>query len=251
MKFNSFLFLLLFISNFSYSFEIKTDNQSIDEIIYSFDLLKNKYIEEQDHRLVFTYIYLESTKEIKKQIHKGTYFYPAWVENVTVKFGNLYLKSINSYDNGESLPLCWKKSFDVNMTKKYYLSMQLLLGINAHINHDLAFALDGSFKDGFRPYLVKRDFFKMNELFDELTPVFFNLLYEMEDLLGVSSNDKGFKEYMIFNYIKWMRKDAWQSGLNLHRSNELNRNFISNKIKNDALDHAELIFSGRFFIPRR
>tara|TARA_X000000950_G_C13704214_1_gene573422 strand:- start:53 stop:820 length:768 start_codon:yes stop_codon:yes gene_type:complete len=242
------LLCLLILTIFPSNLLAKSSN--IEEVLSSFEALKNKYIENKDHRLVFTYVYLESTKAIKKQIDTGVYENPSWVEDATVNFANLYISAIQSYDLGETPPGPWHLSFEVNKAKDQYLSLQLLLAINAHINHDLPFALEQTFKNGFSPNQVKSDFLKMNELFNELTPVFFELIYEMEDLLDVSYQDKGLKEYFIFNYIKWMRNNAWNSGVQLFSARGMKRKKMVSKIEEDSLDHGYLIYNGRFIVPR-
>ncbi len=229
---------------------VPAKSSNIEDVLTSFEALKNKYIKNKDHRLVFSYIYLESTKAIKKQIDTGVYENPSWVEDATVNFANLYILAIQNYDLGETAPGPWQLSFEVNKAKDQYLSLQLLLAINAHINHDLPFALEKTFINGFSPDQVKSDFLKMNELFNELTPVFFELIYEMEDLLDISYEDKGLKEYFIFNYIKWMRNSAWDSGVKLFGARGLKRKKMVSKIKKNALDHGYLIYNGRFIVPR-
>ena len=243
-------FTLLTLAFLNFPLQGFSKNNSIDDILISFGELKEDYIQEKDHRLVFTYIYLETTKEIKKQINSGVYENPDWIENITVKFANLYVSAIKNYDQNLPLAKSWELSFNVNATKKQYLSTQLLMAMNAHINHDLPLALEKSFYDGYSPIQVRRDFFKMNELFSDLTPRFLNLMYEMEELLGVIPMNKGLKEYFIFNYIKWMRNGAWENGNDLFTSNSFDRELLENKIKKDALDHGLLIYSGRIFIPR-
>jgi len=60
-----------------------------------------------------------------------------------VAFGNLYREALAFHEAGQrsAVPGAWRQSFDACRFRRTSVFQDLLLGINAHINHDLAHAV--------------------------------------------------------------------------------------------------------------
>ena len=242
------IFILTTICLFNNKSSAKSDTlHTIDEVIHKFQSLNFNFKTHKDHRLVFATTYLDSTIEIKKEILNNTFNYPNWVESIVVDFANLYIHSLESYKSGKKTALSWSEAFRINDEKYDKLSVQLMLAMNAHIYHDLPIALMRNFDKGFSPEQVKSDFFKMNAVFERLTPKFMAVLYDLEKILGVS--DKGIKEWLVFQVVKTMRSDAWELGVQLFETGPSGRKIMLKRINLNSMDNAALIRAGRFLIP--
>ncbi len=236
---------LCLMSNYALSDSDKLS--SIDEVISKFREINTKFKKEKNHRLIFATTYLDSTVELKKEIEKNSFYYPNWVESIVVDFANLYISSLKNYERRKKTAISWNAAFKINDEKYHKLSVQLLLAMNAHIYHDLPIALVKSFDRGYDPEKVRRDFYKMNEVFERLTPKFMALLYDLEDFFGI--NKKGLKDWLVFQVVKSMRSDAWALGKELYEKLPYDRTIMLRKIDQDAGENAEFLLKGRFLIP--
>lgn len=117
--------------------------QSVPDVISSFKWLENYLFEREDLRGVFTTAYLHITQSIGAAIEEDSFENTLWSQNYLICFANLYRKAILNYEKGnaELVPKSWRCAFDLAKNKDGFVIQHLLLGINAHINHDLTLAL--------------------------------------------------------------------------------------------------------------
>lgn len=117
--------------------------QSVPEVIDSFKWLEEYFFIRHDLRGVFTTAYLHITQSIGAAIEENSFRNNSWSRDYLICFANLYREAILNYENGniDLVPKSWKCSFDLAENTEGFIIQHLLLGINAHINHDLALAL--------------------------------------------------------------------------------------------------------------
>lgn len=247
------IFLFLYSSVvFSWSLAPKyTDSvETIHETIDRFSELKNIFYKNRDHRLIFTEVYLNITKQIDLDLSNHRYQDSKWVEVIVVEFGNKYLKALRNFENGEfsKVPAPWLAAFKINETKSYKVSAQLLLGMNAHINNDLPYSLNTTFNNGFAPDLVKSDYFLMNKMFEEKVPEINNIIERQHNFLY--SGDKGLKDYFVFKVLQSMREQAWKFGMGLNSSYARTRINTMIEMGRVSRKYSAYIINGHFFIPR-
>lgn len=122
---------------------LKTSYQSVPEVISSFEWLENEFFQHEDLRGVFTTAYLYITRSINNAIQARSFKDNAWSETYLIRFANLYRISLLNYETGGNtfVPKSWRVAFDLAKNKEGLIIQHLMLGINAHINHDLAIAL--------------------------------------------------------------------------------------------------------------
>src|SRR5665647_363717 len=94
------------------------------------------------HLIIFNKAYLTVTKGIKKAADGDYFENPKFIEKFSVNFAHYYFEAVNSTLNkNRELPTAWKL---LNKTARYNSTpafIFLLMGANAHINHDLPLAL--------------------------------------------------------------------------------------------------------------
>lgn len=117
---------------------------SLQEIIEGLGGIERALREQEDRRAVFATAYVNMTSEIASRIGEASFHDPDWVARYAVAFANLYRSALLSYEQGdfEATPKPWLASFEASKNRRALLIQDLLLGINAHINHDLALALN-------------------------------------------------------------------------------------------------------------
>jgi Family of unknown function (DUF5995) len=96
-----------------------------------------------DPRRYFHTTYLRTTKAVRAEFAAGGFLDTAWVALWDVAFAGLYLDALDAGQRGERPPGPWTVAFATADKQATALPplRHVLLGMNAHINYDLAQAL--------------------------------------------------------------------------------------------------------------
>src|SRR5262245_22808057 len=122
---------------------ITSSYESLDDAVQSLAALEQVLRDRHDRRAIFVTAYLSITRAIEQGVASGLFHDNAWVSRYAVCFANLYRKALLSYELNDvaSLPKAWRIAFDTSKNAGALAIQDLFLGVNAHINHDLALAL--------------------------------------------------------------------------------------------------------------
>jgi hypothetical protein len=106
-----------------------------------------------DRRAIFVGAYLTITSAMDEAIEAGEFRDGPWVQSYLVNFAQLYMEAFRAFEQGdlEHVPTAWRVAFELSANGEGLAIQHLLLGVNAHINHDLAIALMRSGIDPDRP----------------------------------------------------------------------------------------------------
>ena len=99
-----------------------------------------------DHDSIFALAYLRTTEEYRRTIEDPTFFEDtAFVNHEDVVFARLYFDAFDAWHAGrdDAVPPAWDIAFDAADDRSMPASGNLSLGINAHVQRDLPFALAG------------------------------------------------------------------------------------------------------------
>ena len=90
----------------------------------------------------FLATYLRTTRAVAEELERGGFRDPAWVERWDVAFADLYLDAIEDAEAGRRPPEPWVVAFGAGAGGDGVAPLRhVLLGMNAHINYDLAQSL--------------------------------------------------------------------------------------------------------------
>ncbi len=112
--------------------------------------LEQQFLSARDRRGVFVTAYLTITEALESQCDAGGFHDPAWVREYLIAFAALYRDALRqdalareSDDDvlARNVPKSWRVAFDAAYAGRGWVIQHLMLGVNAHINHDLALAL--------------------------------------------------------------------------------------------------------------
>lgn len=105
--------------------------------------LERAFAERGDVRGAFATTYLESTRRQFVWLRERRFGDMPWVERAMVAFANRYRGALESYEAArlDEVPVPWRLALDADRRGVLAAVQNLLLGINAHINHDLPLAL--------------------------------------------------------------------------------------------------------------
>jgi hypothetical protein len=96
-----------------------------------------------DRRAVFLSIYARMTRDVRDGLTGDRFENPAWMRDYTVTFAEYYRRAFIAFERGntEAVPDPWLLAFGSTLEGDTLVMQDALLGINAHINYDLALAV--------------------------------------------------------------------------------------------------------------
>jgi hypothetical protein len=117
--------------------DVKETHGCLQELLSAFE-------SRDDRRAVFLSIYTEMTGAVAERVRQGWFADPEWVGDYLVAFANLYREAIRDYERGNlsSLADPWQLAFEAAEERDSLVLQDALLGVNTHINYDLALAVD-------------------------------------------------------------------------------------------------------------
>ena len=117
------------------------DYGSIDELIESMERIETQLDLRNDQRRFFHSTYLRTTKAVRDEVRSRGFHDIEWVERWDLVFAGLYLRSYEAYEATGTAPGPWPIAFARAEDRSLPPLSHVLLGMNAHINFDLAQAL--------------------------------------------------------------------------------------------------------------
>jgi len=115
-----------------------------DEVHRGLDALLSAFEAREDRRAVFLDIYARMTAAVGRRIERGAFADPDWVREYLVAFANRYRVAVRDFESGDVGALAdpWYLAFEAAEPGDSLVLQDAMLGVNAHINYDLALALD-------------------------------------------------------------------------------------------------------------
>lgn len=95
-----------------------------------------------DPRAVFLSCYKCMTENVLVAIEGGEFRDATWVGHLLQRFADYYFDALEEYEaDAPATPAVWRLAHDEALRQQTAVLQKMLLGINAHINYDLVFAL--------------------------------------------------------------------------------------------------------------
>lgn len=103
--------------------------------------LTAEWKEKGDRRCIFAEAYGTMTANMLDSLTGLDYQDAAWVNRLLHRFADYYFDAVDAYESGGRCPEVWHMALEASVRDDYHPLQHLFLGINAHINYDLAFAI--------------------------------------------------------------------------------------------------------------
>ena len=160
-------------------------------------------------------MYARVTDRVQTAINDGRFGDGERMARFTRTFADWYL---GPRDGTRVLPGCWKAATDVGGDHRLLIVQHLLLGINAHVNHDLPQVVVELADDDLSLESLRPDFDAINDILAETQP---DILRDLGRVSGwtqlIASRGGG----QVFNFsLGRARAQAWQSAERIHRLDE-------------------------------
>jgi len=122
---------------------VATEYTTVEEFLDALRGLKAALLDRDDPRVVFVAVYIIQTGQAQSFLEADLFEDPEWAEALTLNFANLFRQAFFDYETGNfaALPQAWKIAFDASQQTGVTIFQHALLGIHAHVNHDLSHAI--------------------------------------------------------------------------------------------------------------
>jgi hypothetical protein len=184
---------------------------------------------------------------------------PGYFQNVPVfnhvvaVFAKYYLSAYQNWKSGNraAVPLAWQIPFDAAAGKQVSGTGNLLMGVNAHVNRDLAFVMaatglvapDGSSK--------KKDFDQVNVLINTMVePLTAEEGARFDQSMDSGSSPLGIEYTFSSELIAGWREQAWRNAeLLVNAPTPEARALVAQQIENNAVAQANTYKSAFAYVP--
>ena len=104
------------------------------------------YHDRNDYRAIFLRSYYIITLNVRDAVYpanpkKQIFFDPTWIASLAGKFSSLYFQSLTTFDRDPEAERAWKVAHGLAEGRVSTVIQDLILGLNAHINYDLAYGI--------------------------------------------------------------------------------------------------------------
>ncbi len=114
-----------------------------EPVVARMQALVTRWEESNDRRAVFLGCYALMTRNMLAAIAVQDFEDNIWVSSLLRHFAEYYFKALNAYEEKQTdTPHVWNIAFDAARQPHTHVLQNLILGVNAHINYDLVFALE-------------------------------------------------------------------------------------------------------------
>jgi hypothetical protein len=202
-----------------------------------------------DHRAVISYSYLLITKGLRDDLAKpqpGLVHHRRWMTYLITTFSNRYFRAFRHHRRGEPVADAWRLTFEAAAAGDANAGQDVLLFSNAHVQHDLPFALEEMGLRARSGASHKPDHDAVNAInaavFDPIEKYIashYDPSFELFDL-PIPAEELG-----VIEFIKAWREGAWRNGERLlNADTRAERRGVVEQIRATSRLWAELISAG-------
>jgi hypothetical protein len=226
----------------------------VDAVIREMTRRYEPLAESCDHDAIFALSYLRTTQEYKRTLAETGFFEDRpFVNHEDVVFAKLYFDARDAWrkDRLADVPEAWRIAFDAAAAHRVSAAGDLYLGINAHVQRDLPFAL-------YRIGLVKpdgtsrkHDHDRVNVFLNRVTDGLIAEIAERYDPTIDDSNMPGWvDDTALFQSIAAWRELAWRNAERLAAApTDAARAIVASQIESAAAASARTLVLATQYLP--
>lgn len=183
------------------------------------DSIVSQNYKQQSSYYHFARLYQRVSDGIAILVAEGKIRDTIFIAQIESKFASYYLRYYDSMQNGFISNYAWQLAFDTTKHSNRYAT-SVILSINAHINHDLYFALTEIFKQHLPTKANKKDFKLVAKVHDKIIADYF------ENAMPHLKADR-----------KWKRQALRKLAKQVAKGLKIERNIIWNEAKKAATNN--------------
>jgi hypothetical protein len=184
----------------------------------------------------------------------GYYPDPAWTNHAVAVFAKYYLRAFDAWtanSNSTAVPQAWKIAFDGARDGKFSAAGNFFLGLNAHINHDLALAMAAagltSRTDGSSE---KINYDRVDTLLNQVTlPLVAELSARLDPSMDDTSLPLSLDAVATGNLMFAWREQAWRNAELIAAAPALTRPLVTATIEANSATQATTYATAFSYLP--
>lgn len=218
-----------------------TAAQNIDEVVDGLAETVREATRAGDRVGYFAALYRQVTVEIRKAIHAGQFEDGPRMDHFDTLFGNRYFDAYDAWRRDRSGPRCWRETFGLLEDSDTVIVQHLILGVNAHINLDLAVAAART-SPGADIHALQHDYLLVNDILARVVLVLEDSVGAVSPLLSLLDKVGGRTDEQILDFsIVQSRQEAWYNAVLLAGQTEAQREVTIDRLDVRAAVLARLI----------
>jgi len=191
--------------------------ETIDEVLALLRVVVDEAIAAGSRTGFFAALYRQITVGVARAIDGGVFDDGERMSRLDAAFANRYLEALHTWQTGGEPSRSWRTAFQACEQHQPVLVQHLILGVNAHINLDLAVAAARTCP-GREIGGLKHDFDLVNDLLTQGLRDVQTALADLSPLLGALDVVLGRLDEQIIGFdIRLARSEAWEAAVLLAR----------------------------------
>jgi hypothetical protein len=206
------------------------------------------------HQALFALTYLRVTQAYAWSARQpGYYADPGWTNHAVAVFAKYYLRAFDNWtadNNSSAVPQSWKIAFNAARDGRVSAAGNFFLGLNAHVNHDLALAMAAAGLTGPDGRSEKPNFDHIDALLNSVTlPLVAELSARLDQSMNDSSLPLSLDAVATGNLMFAWREQAWRNAELLANSTPLTRNLVVTTIDANSITQATTYSTTMAYAP--
>ena len=211
-------------------------------------------VEGCDHNAVFSLSYARTTEKVAatERVDPDYFLDNHWLNHYDAVFADFYFSAWNAWHTGTgSVPPAWAMAFQAADRREVSGAGNLLLGMSAHVNRDLAFTLyaiglvapDGSSR--------KRDHDAVNHILDTLiSPLLDEIAADYDPTARLVPGPSSLTDFLEFHVLPAWREQAWRNAERLATAADATaRALVATSIEQAAEQEASALLALTRYLP--
>jgi hypothetical protein len=161
----------------------------------------------------FAALYRQVTVEVRAAIDSGLFDDDARMDRFDTLFGNRYFNAHNAWRRDQSGPRCWREAFGLLDDTDTVIVQHLVLGVNAHINLDLAITAARTAPGG-AIHGLRHDFLLINDILARVVLAVQRSVGAVSPYLWLLDEFGGRTDERVLDFsIRRSRQEAWHNAV--------------------------------------
>ena len=217
--------------------------QCIDAVVREMQRRADPLVQSCSDQALFALTYLRVTQAYAWSARQpGYYADPGWTNHAVAVFAKYYLGAFDTWSanpNSSAVPRAWKIAFNAARDGRVSAAGNFFLGLNAHINHDLALAMAAAGLSGPDGRSEKANYDKINFLLNSVTlPLVAELTQRLDQSMDDTSLPLSLDATAVGEVMWTWREQAWRNAELLADSTTLTKPLVTATIDANSITQA-------------
>jgi hypothetical protein len=197
--------------------------QNIDDVVDGLADIVREAVRAGDRVGYFAALYRQVTVEVRTAIRGGLFDDGARMDRFDTHFGNRYFEAYDAWRRDRNGPRCWREAYGLLDDADTVIVQHLVLGVNAHINLDLAVAAARTSPGGAVQEL-RHDFLLINDILARVVLAVQDSVDALSPFMSLLDQVGGRTDERILDFsVRQSREEAWYNAVLLAGQSEAER----------------------------